>query len=149
MKQKALSVHSLRAETTHVFVYLLGRYLPKQGHRYRVGQAVAMRLSAALDVVEHPSVTAADVVEARKLRTASAFGTIVWDHAGERGGRRIFLGPLPPAKVSAATFPCDLRSHRPESNWRPTVYETLGALNAFKRLGGLLTNRVRSSGSHS
>jgi hypothetical protein len=27
----------------------------------------------------------------------------------------------------------------------PTVYETLGALNAFKRLGWLLTNRVRSS----
>ena len=27
----------------------------------------------------------------------------------------------------------------------PTVYETLGALNAFKRLGCLLTNRVRSS----
>lgn len=27
----------------------------------------------------------------------------------------------------------------------PTVYETLGALNAFKRLGRLLTNRVGSS----
>jgi hypothetical protein len=31
----------------------------------------------------------------------------------------------------------------------PTVYETLGALNAFKNLGGLVTNRVRSSASKS
>jgi hypothetical protein len=43
----------------------------------------------------------------------------------------------------------NLWSHRLDSNQRPTVYETLGGLNAFKRLGGLLTNRVRWSASQS
>lgn len=51
--------------------------------------------------------------------------------------------------LAFAAQPCVSWSHRSDSNQRPTVYESLGALNAFKRLGGLLTNRVRSSASRS